>query len=144
MIKDKPVVNIAGCPRIAVVITATVVHFLSLGRIPAVDVDGRALFAYGKRIHDQCHRREHLDAGQYVETFDDDNARRGWCLYHVGCKGPATLSSCPILEWTGGTSWPIGAGHPCIGCTERNFWDTMTPFYGCLPDVGGLREWSGR
>jgi [NiFe] hydrogenase small subunit len=22
------------------------------------------------------------------------------------------------------------AGHPCIGCSEPNFWDTMTPFYG--------------
>jgi hydrogenase small subunit len=40
--------------------------------------------------------------------------------------------------WNTGTSWPIGAGHPCIGCTERNFWDTMTPFYGRLPDVGGF------
>jgi hydrogenase small subunit len=138
VIKDKPVVNIAGCPPIADVITATVVHFLSFGRLPAVDADGRPLFAYGKRIHDQCPRRAHFDAGQYVETFDDDNARRGWCLYHVGCKGPATFSPCPIFEWNSGTSWPIGAGHPCIGCTERNFWDTMTPFYGRLPDVGGF------
>jgi hydrogenase small subunit len=138
VIKDKPVVNIAGCPPIADVITATVVHFLSFGRLPAVDADGRPLFAYGKRIHDQCPRRAHFDAGQYVETFDDDNARRGWCLYHVGCKGPATFSPCPIFEWNSGTSWPIGAGHPCIGCTERNFWDTMTPFYDRLPDVGGF------
>jgi len=21
------------------------------------------------------------------------------------------------------------AGHPCIGCSEPDFWDTMTPFY---------------
>jgi hydrogenase small subunit len=73
-----------------------------------------------------------------VEVFDDEAARRGWCLYHVGCKGPATFSPCPIFQWNGGTDWPIGAGHPCIGCTERNFWDTMTPFYGRLPDVGGF------
>ena len=39
------------------------------------------------------------------------------------------------LEWL---RWPIGAGHPCIGCTERNFWDTMTPFYNRLPNVAGL------
>jgi hydrogenase small subunit len=36
------------------------------------------------------------------------------------------------------TSWPIGAGHPCIGCTERHFWDTMTPFYKRLPNVAGF------
>jgi len=138
IIKDKPVVNIAGCPPIADVITATVVHFLTFGRLPAVDADGRPLFAYGARIHDQCPRRANFDAGQYVEAFDDENARKGWCLYRVGCKGPATFSPCPIFQWNGGTSWPIGAGHPCIGCTERHFWDTMTPFYDRLPDVGGF------
>jgi len=138
VIKDKPVINVTGCPPIGDVVTATIAHFLTFNRLPATDSDGRPLFAYGKRIHDQCPRRAHFDAGQYVEVFDDENARRGWCLYHVGCKGPATFSPCPIFQWNGGTSWPIGAGHPCIGCTERHFWDTMTPFYGRLPDVGGF------
>ncbi|MCD6547898.1 MAG: hypothetical protein J7K10_00310, partial [Thermodesulfobacterium sp.] len=23
-------------------------------------------------------------------------------------------------------------GHPCIGCTEPNFWDDMAPFYESL------------
>jgi len=138
IVKDKPVVNIAGCPPIADVITATVVHFLTFGRVPDLDRDGRPLFAYGARIHDQCPRRANYDAGQYVEEFDDDAARHGWCLYKVGCKGPATFSPCPIIQWNGHTSWPIDAGHPCLGCTERNFWDTMTPFYRQLPDVPGF------
>lgn len=138
VISDKPIVNIAGCPPIGDVITATVVHYLTYGRLPAVDGEGRPLFAYGKRIHDQCPRRAHFDAGQFVEAFDDDAARKGLCLYKVGCKGPATFSPCPIFMWNTRTSWPIGAGHPCIGCTEPNFWDTMTPFYGRLPNVGGF------
>jgi len=138
VIKDKPVVNIAGCPPISDVVTATVVHFLTFGRMPATDSEGRPLFAYGARIHDQCSRRANFDAGQFVTTFDDEAARKGWCLYHVGCKGPATFSPCPIFQWNGGTSWPIGAGHPCLGCTEPHFWDTMTPFYDRLPDVGGF------
>jgi hydrogenase small subunit len=138
LVTDKPVVNIAGCPPIADVITATIVHFLTFGQVPRLDADGRPLFAYGARIHDQCPRRAHYDAGQYVETFDDDAARHGWCLYKTGCKGPATFSPCPIIQWNSGTSWPIGAGHPCIGCTERNFWDTMTPFYDQLPGVSGF------
>lgn len=138
VIKDKPVINLAGCPPIGDVVTATVAHFLTFNRLPATDADGRPLFAYGKRIHDQCPRRAHFDAGQYVEEFDDENARKAWCLYHVGCKGPSTFSPCPIFQWNGGISWPIGAGHPCLGCTERNFWDTMTPFYGRLPDVAGF------
>jgi hydrogenase small subunit len=138
VIKDRPVINVTGCPPIGDVVTATLAHYLTFNRLPATDSDGRPLFAYGKRIHDQCPRRAHFDAGQYVEVFDDENARKGWCLYHVGCKGPAAFSPCPIFQWNGGTSWPIGAGHPCIGCTERNFWDTMTPFYDRLPDVGGF------
>jgi hydrogenase small subunit len=138
VVKDKPVINIAGCPPIGDVVTATIVHFLTFGRLPATDAEGRPLFAYGARIHDQCPRRANYDAGQYVEVFDDEAARKGWCLYHVGCKGPATFSPCPIFQWNTRTSWPIGAGHPCIGCTEPNFWDTMSPFYDRLPDVGGF------
>ena len=138
IIRDRPVLNIAGCPPISDTITATIVHYLTFNRLPAVDQEGRPLFAYGKRIHDQCPRRAHFDAGQFVETFDDTAAREGWCLYEVGCKGPATFSPCPIFLWNNHTSWPIGAGHPCIGCTEPHFWDTMTPFYDRLPAVGGI------
>ncbi|TFG52022.1 MAG: twin-arginine translocation signal domain-containing protein [Gemmatimonadales bacterium] len=138
IIKDRPVVNIAGCPPIGDVVTATVVHFLTFNRLPDLDPLGRPMFAYGARIHDQCPRRANFDAGQYVEKFDDEAARKGWCLYHVGCKGPATFSPCPIFQWNTRTNWPIGAGHPCIGCTEPHFWDTMSPFYDRLPDVGGF------
>jgi hydrogenase small subunit len=138
IVKDKPVVNIAGCPPISDVVTATIVHYLTMGRMPATDGDGRPTFAYGSRIHDQCSRRANFDAGQFVTSFDDEAARNGWCLYRVGCKGPSTFSPCPIFQWNSGTSWPIGAGHPCIGCTERQFWDTMTPFYDRLPDVAGF------
>lgn len=138
IITDKPVVNIAGCPPIADTVTATVAHYLTFGRLPQMDGQGRPLFAYGARIHDQCPKRANYDAGQFVESFDDENARKGWCLYSVGCKGPATYSPCPIFLWNSRTDWPIGAGHPCIGCTEPYFWDTMTPFYERLPGVGGF------
>ena len=138
IVRDKPVVTIAGCPPIADVVTATIVHYLTFNRLPAMDGEGRPLFAYGARIHDQCPRRAHFDAGQYVQKFDDEGARQGWCLYEVGCKGPATFSPCPILQWNDHTDWPIGAGHPCLGCTERFFWDTMTPFYERLPNVAGF------
>lgn len=138
VVTDRPVLNIAGCPPIGDVVTATIVHYLSFGRLPATDAEGRPLFAYGARIHDQCQRRANFDAGQFVEEFDDDAARRGWCLYKVGCKGPAAFAPCPIFQWNTRTSWPIGAGHPCIGCTEPQFWDTMSPFYERLPDVAGF------
>ncbi|MFV0462770.1 MAG: hydrogenase small subunit [Nostocoides sp.] len=138
IITDKPVVNVSGCPPIGEVITATITYVLTHGDLPEVDAEGRPLFAYDQRIHDSCPRRPHFDAGQYVRTFDDEGARSGWCLYEVGCKGPSTFSPCPIFQWNLHTSWPIGAGHPCIGCTEKDFFDRFTPFYQELPDVTGL------
>ena len=138
IVKNKPVVNIAGCPPQGDVVTATIVHFLTFGSLPELDAEGRPKFAYGARIHDQCSRRANFDAGQFVEAFDDEAARKGWCLYKVGCKGPATFSPCPIFQWNDRTNWPVGAGYPCIGCTEPFFWDTMTPFYNRLPQVAGF------
>ena len=138
IIRDKPVINVSGCPPIGEVITATVAYLLTHGSAPKTDSQGRPLFAYEQRIHDQCPRRAHFDAGQFVRTFDDEGARSAWCLYEMGCKGPSTFSACPVVQWNMHTSWPIGAGHPCIGCTEKEFFDRYTPFYHTLPNVPGL------
>jgi hydrogenase small subunit len=135
VITDKPVLNVAGCPPIGDVITAAITYLLTFGESPDVDDQGRPLFAYGERIHDACPRRAHYDAGQFVESFDDAGARQGWCLYEVGCKRPDTFSPCPTIQWNQGTSFPIGSGHPCIGCTENDFFDRFTPFYQVLPDL---------
>lgn len=131
-------INLSACPANAENITALIVYYLTLKRWPALDRYRRPLFAYGKFIHDNCERRAHFDAGQYVEAWGDEAHRHGYCLYKMGCKGPATSQNCPIVRWNEGTNWPIGCGHPCIGCAEPNFWDTMTPFYKRLPDVAGF------
>ncbi|GAA4782937.1 hydrogenase small subunit [Corynebacterium canis] len=138
IIRDKPVINVSGCPPIGEVITATITYVLTHGTAPKVDAEGRPLFAYDQRIHDSCPRRAHFDAGQFVRSFDDAGARNGWCLYEVGCKGPSTFSPCPIIQWNLKSGWPIGAGHPCIGCTEKDFFDKFTPFYATLPHVVGV------
>ncbi len=138
IIKNKPVINVSGCPPIGEVITATITYLLTHGQPPKVDAEGRPLFAYDQRIHDSCPKRAHFDAGQFVRSFDDEGAKNGWCLYEVGCKGPSTFSPCPIIQWNMHTDWPIGAGHPCIGCTEKHFFDRFTPFYEELPNVSGF------
>ncbi|RME68477.1 MAG: twin-arginine translocation signal domain-containing protein [Nitrospirae bacterium] len=138
LVKNKPVVNLPGCPVNVENITATVVHFLTFGTLPALDAHGRPLFAYGKRIHDNCERRAHFDAGQFVRQWGDEGHRKGWCLYEMGCKGPETFKNCPRIKYNEGTSWPIGAGHGCIGCAEPNFWDKMSPFYKRLPQPPGF------
>jgi hydrogenase small subunit len=138
VISSVPIINIAGCSMNVDNFTATIVHYLTFGSLPSTDSLLRPLFGFGKRIHDHCERRAHFDAGQYVEQWGDEGHRLGWCLYKMGCKGPETYHNCPDQRWNGGTSWPIGASHGCIGCSEPKFWDTMTPFYRRLPSVPGF------
>ncbi|MDA8079592.1 MAG: hydrogenase small subunit [Nitrospiraceae bacterium] len=131
-------INLPGCPMNVENLTATVVHFLTFGALPATDGEGRPLFAYGERIHDHCERRAHFDAGQFVRQWGDEGHRQGWCLYEMGCKGPETYGNCPVVKYNMGTSWPVQAGHGCVGCYQANFWDNMTPFYRRLPKVPGF------
>jgi [NiFe] hydrogenase small subunit len=122
-------VNIAGCPPNPVNFVGTVVNYLLLGKLPALDNLGRPLFAYGKTIHDQCPRRAHFENEEFVKEFGSKEAAMGYCLYKKGCRGPETYNNCPVAKFNDGTSWPIEAGAPCIGCSEPAFWDNFTPFY---------------
>lgn len=128
-------INIPGCPHNVVNSVATIVNYLLMGTLPATDKYGRPLFAFKKRIHDQCTRRSHFDAGQFVEEWGSEEAKNRYCLYKMGCKGPQTYHNCNIVRWNQGTGWPIGAGHGCVGCSEPDFWDTMSPFYERLENV---------
>lgn len=138
IIRSKPVINLPGCPANPDVLMGMLVHYLVFNRLPDVDHQKRPLFAYGKRIHDTCERRAHFDAGQFAAEFDDYGARNGFCLYRLGCKGPMTYNICAARRWNMEASWPVKAGHPCIGCSERGFWDRFTPFYERLPHVAGF------
>lgn len=137
LVKNKPIINVQGCPPIAEVMAGTVVHLLTFERIPQLDALGRPKAFYSRRVHDTCYRRPYYDAGLFVETFDDENAKRGYCLYKVGCRGPTTYNSCGIIRWNNGTSYPIQSGHGCIGCSEAGFWD-QGPFYKRLAGFPGF------
>jgi len=132
-------VNIAGCPPNTVNFVGTLLYYLMFGALPPLDSQGRPVWAYGKRIHDVCERRAHYDAGEFVEEWGDEGARKGWCLYKVGCKGPYTYANCGHLRFNQSISWPVMAGHGCIGCTEIGFWDKMAPLEKPLNEaaVGG-------
>ena len=136
----KTLINLSACPANAENLTAVLVHYLTYGTWPALDRYHRPLFAYGKTIHDGCERRAHFDAGQYVENWGDEGHRAGYCLYKMGCKGPVASQNCPNVRWNEGTNWPIGCGHPCIGCSEPDFWDKMTPFYSHLTGIPGFDD----
>ncbi|WP_075983421.1 hydrogenase small subunit [Bacillus massilinigeriensis] len=138
LVKDIPVVRVPGCPPIAEVMTGVIAHIITFGVVPELDQLGRPKAFFRHRIHDKCNRRAYFDAGLFAESFDDIGAKQGYCLYKLGCKGPTTYSACPEMRWNGGTSYPIQSGNPCIGCTEKNFWDNG-PFFTRLAKIPGTQ-----
>jgi hydrogenase small subunit len=121
VVPGKPVINIPGCPPSPYNFLSTVLHLLTFGKPPELDEKHRPKFAYGRLIHDNCERRPHFDAGRFALEFGDLGHRQGWCLYKIGCKGPETNANCPSIGFgdVGFGSWPVGTGHPCFGCTEK-------------------------
>ncbi len=130
----QPLINLPGCPANVVNLTATIVHWLTFGSWPETDDSGRPHFAYGEEIHEECERHDHYEEGRFVLAWGDEGHKRGWCLFRMGCKGPRSHHNCPTAKWNERTSWPIGAGHGCVGCAEARFWDRMSPFYVPLKD----------
>jgi len=123
LVKGKPVINIPACPANPANMVGVVLHYVLTGQVPELDSLLRPKFAFGYRIHDNCERRAHFDAGEYVEEWGDEGAKNNWCLYKVGCKGPMTFNNCSIIRYNDGANWPIGVGRGCIGCSEPDFWD---------------------
>ncbi len=124
-IVEGAVVNLPGCPPNPYNLLGTVLQYVSLGTLPALDDQGRPLFAYGQTIHEHCQRRPHFDAGRFAGRFGDEKHREGHCLYQLGCKGPQTHANCSTKQFGEVGAWPIGIGHPCVGCTEKNLlWRT--------------------
>jgi hydrogenase small subunit len=122
LVTDKPLINIPGCPAIPEVTTGVIVNYVLFG-VPELDSLKRPLAFYGNTIHDRCLRRPFYEAGKYAASFDDEGARQGWCLYKLGCKGPTTYNACATIKWCGGLSFPVQSGHPCLGCSQPDFWD---------------------
>jgi hydrogenase small subunit len=137
LLSGTPIINVPGCPPIAEVMAGTIVHLLAFDRIPQLDGLGRPKAFYSRRVHDTCYRRPNYDAGLFVNSFDDENAKRGYCLYQMGCRGPVTYNACGVTRWNNGVSFPIQSGHGCIGCSEANFWDNG-PFYQHLASFPGF------
>lgn len=123
VIKGKPLINIPACPANPSNMVGVILHYVLTGSIPELDSLLRPKFAFGYRIHDNCERRAHFDAGEYVEEWGDEGAKNNFCLYKMGCKGPMTFNNCSIIRYNEGVNWPIGVGRGCIGCSEPDFWD---------------------
>lgn len=118
LVKNRPLINVPGCPPSPYNFLALVLHYLTFQKWPELDTLGRPKFAYGRRLHEHCERRPHFDAGRFAQAYGDHGHAQGHCLYKLGCKGPATHANCSVQRFNDAGVWPVSVGHPCIGCTE--------------------------
>ncbi|AJC85935.1 hydrogenase small subunit [Campylobacter sp. RM16704] len=120
---EEKVINIPGCPPSDINIIAALCFYILFEQNPSLDEQNRPLALYGKCLHDLCERKAKFEAGNFAQSFDDENIKQGYCLFKVGCKGPYAYNNCPKVKFNSKTSWPVAAGHGCIACSEANFWD---------------------
>ncbi|MDP3300402.1 MAG: hydrogenase small subunit [Sulfuricurvum sp.] len=110
------IINLPGCPVNPINIVGTLLHFMMFEEFPKLDEKNRPLWAYSTRVHDNCERRGHFDLGEFVLEWGDEGAKKGWCLFMMGCKGPYAQMNCSQVKFNEGTSWPVQAGHGCFAC----------------------------
>ena len=92
---------------------------------------GRPKMFYSQRIHDKCYRRPHFDAGQFVEQWDDEGARRATASTRWAARARPPTTPATALER--GVSFPIQRPrlHRLL---EDGFWDNGS-FYDRLTNI---------
>ncbi len=108
----KKTINIAGCPPHPDAIVWAIASLLAGGSIP-LDASGRPTALYGRNVHDHCPYEEREEATRL--------GQQGRCFEELGCRGPSSNGLCPDQLFNGGRNWCLGAGAPCIGCTQPTF-----------------------
>jgi len=139
---ESALVDIPGCPPHPDWLVGTLVKLELFGKeevLKNLDQHRRPKDFYGELVHDQCPRRHFFEAGKFTSDWNDPT-QAGYCLFKKGCKGPVTRADCPVRQWNGGLSWCVEVNHPCIGCTEPQFYQDLSPLYESLPDVSLLGQ----
>lgn len=134
VIIDKFIIKVFGCSSISDVMSVIIIYMVIFDRLLDVDRMGRSLMFYGQRIYDKCYRRVYFDVGEFVQSWDDDVVRKGYCLYKMGCKGFIIYNVCFFIRWNDGVFFLIQFGYGCLGCAENGFWDRGS-FYSRVVDI---------
>lgn len=122
-----PVVRIPGCPMNSHRFTGTVAYFVAYGKLPKLDDQNRPITYYGQKNHDNCQRFQYFAQDKYVMDYKNDKKE---CLFRMGCRGPVTMSDCPVRLWNHNTSWCVNANTPCVGCAHPEWpWPASTGIY---------------
>jgi hydrogenase small subunit len=127
---NKPVINISTCPVHPDHLVGTILYVLITGKIPELDSKGRPAMYFGDKrlIHDNCRRRGHFDAGEFLTDWNDPK-QKDWCLLQKGCKGPMAYTDCSIRRWNDGINFCLDCGGLCQACGDPEFYDKVTPLY---------------
>ncbi|QNB46781.1 hydrogenase small subunit [Thermanaerosceptrum fracticalcis] len=127
------IINLPSCPVHPNVMVGTIVTLLTKG-MPRLDRYGRPVEYYTTYVHNNCPRRH--------TTMVDQYGKFG-CYKGIGCKGPSTVFTCPLLKWNNGVNWCIDkANMQCISCASPTF--PAGPFYyGGMGDMGSHSMSSG-
>jgi len=132
---EKPVINISTCPVHPDHLVGTILYVLVTGKMPKLDSKGRPAMYFGEiSMHDNCRRRAHFDAGEFLKDWNDP-AQKNWCLFEKGCKGPISFIDCPIRRWNDGINFCLDCGGLCQACGEPSFYDQVTPLYTAESEV---------
>lgn len=141
--KNKPVINVGGCPSHPDWFVGTVLDALLYlgGQKSALQLDDhlRDKAFFGKLIHENCERRSSFDSGLFLEDWNQNNPDFNLCMFKMGCKGPVTYADCPTRRWNSKVNWCVGANAPCHGCAEPTFYKDLSPLYEPLPNM----NWAG-
>jgi hydrogenase small subunit len=108
----RPTINVPGCPPHPDWMVWTFAQLL-LNKPVTLDSQRRPTALYPRKIHEVCPLKGTSPAKALGVASR--------CLKEVGCKGPETKAACASQFFNGGVNWCIGAGAPCIGCTESRF-----------------------
>ncbi len=95
----------------------TVLNHLILYGLPELDEFRRPAMFFDQALCDSCEFRKDLDLGNFSKYFGD----QAGCLFKLGCKGQVTKNSCSRLKISGTSTWCVGAGHPCVGCSNPDY-----------------------
>ena len=137
---DTPVVNIPTCPVNNEWVMSCLVDVvvmkdeqLLLDRLNEMSEPANI---FNQTVHENCQRRGHFEAGEFVYELGSKEEALDYCLYAIGCKGPLTPAYCGVTQYNNHTSWCVNSGGPCIGCAAADPWNTAnnwvtdnTPFY---------------
>lgn len=137
-----PVINLPCCPVKPTTLIGTIIYYLTFKKPPQLDSQGRPMAYYGSLLHDNCPRRGHYEAGEFLRDWNEPTQKE-YCLLLKGCKGPSTYTDCAQVWWNDNANFCINAGSPCSGCSEAGFYKQFSPLYArqdtfAMPGLGQI------